>query len=128
MMRPAPQGGQPPQTANADEQRAEIGRILQRSWTSGDVSQDDRNYMAQVISARTGVPEDEAKKRVDASVQQVKQAVTATKDAADKARKAAAILAFLLGAASIVAAGAAYWAATAGGEQRDEAFRVTPVT
>jgi hypothetical protein len=122
MMRAAPQSGQP---GNADEQRAEIGRILSRSWTTGDVSQDDRNYIAQVIAARSGVPEDEAKKRVDTAVQQVKQAVTATKDAADKARKAAAILAFLLGAASIVAGGAAYWAATAGGEQRDEAFRVT---
>jgi hypothetical protein len=122
MMRSAPQTGQ---AGNADEQRAEIGRILSRSWTTGDVSQDDRNYIAQVIAARSGVPEDEAKKRVDTAVQQVKQAVTATKDAADKARKAAAILAFLLGAASIVAGGAAYWAATAGGEQRDEAFRVT---
>jgi hypothetical protein len=123
MMRSAPQGGQAAQAGNAEEQRAEIGRILSRSWTSGDLSQEDRNYMAQVIAARAGVPEDEAKKRVDAAVQKAKEAVTATKDAADKARKAAAILAFLLGAASICAAGAAYWAATAGGEQRDEAFR-----
>jgi hypothetical protein len=122
MMRAAPQAGQ---AGNDDEQRAEIGRILSRSWTTGDVSQDDRNYIAQVIATRAGVPEDEAKKRVDTAVQQVKQAVASTKDAADKARKAAAILAFLLGAASIVAGGAAYWAATAGGEQRDEAFRVT---
>jgi hypothetical protein len=123
MLRAAPQACQPTQPGRAEDDRAEFARILSRSWTSGDVNQDDRAYMAQMIAARAGVPEDEAKKRVDAAVQQMKEAVTAAKDAADKARKAAAILAFLLGAASICAAGAAYWAATAGGEQRDEAFR-----
>ncbi|MBN8956061.1 MAG: hypothetical protein J0H17_05680 [Rhizobiales bacterium] len=123
MMRSTPQAGQSTQAGRTEDDRAEVGRILSRSWTSGDVSQDDRNYLAQLIAARAGVPEDEAKKRVDTAVQQVKEAVTATKDAADKARKSAAILAFLLGAASICAAGAAYWAAGAGGEQRDEAFR-----
>ncbi|MGE0522476.1 MAG: hypothetical protein AB7O60_05475 [Variibacter sp.] len=123
MMRPTPQAGQSAPAGRTDDERAEIARILSRSWTSGDVSQDDRNYIAQIIAARAGVPEDEAKKRVDTAVQNVKEAVTAAKDAADKARKSAAILAFLLGAASICAAGAAYWAASAGGEQRDEAFR-----
>jgi hypothetical protein len=111
------------QGGRAENDRAEFLRIFQRSWATGDVSQDDRNYMAQVIAARAGIPEDEAKKRVDTAVQKAKDAAAAAKDAADKARKAAAILAFLLGAASIVAAGAAYWAATAGGEQRDEALR-----
>jgi hypothetical protein len=123
MMRSTPQAGQSTQAGRTEDGRAEVGRILSRSWTSGDVSQGDRNYLAQLIAARAGVPEDEAKTRVDTAVQQVKEAVTATKDAADKARKSAAILAFLLGAASICAAGAAYWAASAGGEQRDESFR-----
>ena len=119
----APQGSQPGQPGRAEDDRAEFVRIFQRSWASGEVSQDDRTYMAQAIAARTGVPEDQARSRVDAAVQQAKAAADAAKDAADKARKAAALLAFLLGAASICAAGAAYWAATAGGEQRDDALR-----
>jgi hypothetical protein len=46
--------------------------------------------------------------------------IESAKDVANKARKAAAGLAFLLGALSILSAGAAYWAATAGGRERDD--------
>ena len=62
---------------------------------------------------KPGIPPEEARKRVDATIEQAKQA-------ANTARKAAAGIAFLIGALSMFAAGAAYWAAMAGGRERDE--------
>jgi hypothetical protein len=109
MLRPA----QP--NANADP-RAEITRLLSTSAARGEVGNDDRAYLAKVVAARAGLPEEEARKRVDAAIEQAK-------DAANKARKAAAILAFLIGAASLFAAGAAYWGATMGGQHRNESLR-----
>jgi hypothetical protein len=112
MLRAGPQAtGQ----QRADDPRAEIGRILSASMARGEVTAEDRTYIARLVAARAGIPEDEARRRVDAAIEQAKQA-------ADKARKAAAILAFLIGAASLLAAGAAYWGATAGGQHRDEAI------
>ena len=49
---------------------------------------------------------------LDAAMQQAKSA-------ADKARKATAGIALLVGALSMLAAAAAYWAAMAGGRERD---------
>jgi hypothetical protein len=109
----------PAGAANNEDQRSAVSRILASSFLRGTVTEDDKTYLIQVVAARAGVNEDEARKRVDAAIAQVKQAAETAKAAADKARKAAAILAFLIGAASIISAGGAYWAATAGGEHRD---------
>jgi hypothetical protein len=99
--------------ANADP-RAEITRVLSASASRGEVTDEDRAYLARVVAARAGIPEDEARKRVDSAIEQAKAA-------ADKARKAAAILAFLIGATSLFSAGAACWGATMGGQNRREA-------
>ncbi len=105
--------------SNNEDQRSAITRILASSFLRGTVTEDDKTYLVRVAAARGGVNEEEARRKVDAAIAEVKAAAEAAKAAADKARKAAAILAFLLGAASIIAAGGAYWAATAGGEHRD---------
>lgn len=118
MLRAAPRPGEAP--TRGEDSRAEVVRIMTASLRRGDVSNEDRTYLAQVVAARAGIPEDEARRRVDATIDQAKQAMEQAKQAADKARKAAAILAFLLGAASLLAAGAAYWGATMGGQHRDE--------
>lgn len=116
MMRPGPQSALAP-GARPDDARAVVSRLMSSSvLTTGQISDEDRAYIARVVSAQAGVPEDEARRRVDATIEQAKQA-------ANQARKAAAILAFLIGATSIVSAGAAYWAATAGGAARDRALR-----
>src|SRR6478672_2951472 len=49
----------------------------------GDVSADDRAYAARVIAGRTGISQSEAEQRVN-------QTITQAKEAADKARAAAA--------------------------------------
>ena len=114
MLRPAPAAAGTPAAPAADP-RAEISRVLSVSWSRGEISGDDRAYLARLVASRTGIPEEEARRRVETAIEQAKQA-------ANQARKMAAILAFLIGAASILAAGAAWWGATAGGQHRDEAL------
>ena len=93
-------------------QRAEIGRIMAPVLTGGELSADDRTYVAQVISARTGLSQAEAEQRVSAAVQKAKVA-------ADDARKAAAKFALWLAASQLAGALAASLAATEGGVLRD---------
>lgn len=102
-------------TARGEDPRAEVTRIIATSTRSGSVSDADRTYLAQLVAARAGIAEDEARRRVDAAIEQAK-------DAANTARKMAALVAFLIGASSLLSAGAACWGATAGGRHRDEAL------
>ena len=111
MLRPS---GEAPAAGRQENPRAEIARLLSSSAvTRGDVSTSDRDYIATVVASEARIPQDEARKRVDATIESLKEA-------ANKARKITAGLAFLIGALSILAAGAAYWAAIAGGRERDE--------
>jgi hypothetical protein len=103
----------PAQPNQSSDPRAEVTRVLSSTMSRGEINNEDRAYLARIISARAGIPEDEARRRVDSAIEQAKQA-------ADRARKAAAILAFLIGAATLLSAGAAYWGATVGGEHRDQ--------
>jgi hypothetical protein len=113
MMRAAP--GDPATNAAAPrDSRAEIARVITtNALTRGEISNEDRDYVARLVAAETRLSPEEARKRVDTTIEQAKQA-------ADTARKAAAGIAFLIGALSMFAAGAAYWAAMAGGRERDE--------
>ena len=95
------------------DSRAEVARVITtNALTRGEISNEDRDYVARLVAAETRIPPEEARKRVDNTIEQAKQA-------ANTARKAAAGIAFLIGALSMFAAGAAYWAAMAGGRERD---------
>ncbi len=112
MLRPGPQGEGTP--ARVENPRGEIARVLGTGALSrGEIATEDRDYVARIVAAEARIPQDEARRRVDTAIEQGKRA-------ADAARKVAAAIAFLIGAVSILAAGAAYWAATAGGRRRDE--------
>lgn len=103
----------PAGTSAPRDSRAEIARIFSTSaLTRGEINNDDRNYVARLVAAEARIPPEEARKRVDAAIEQAKSA-------ADKARKATAGIALLIGALSMLAAAAAYWAAMAGGRERD---------
>ena len=116
----APPAGGPAATARAqtttavtgDDTRAEISRILASSVASGSLSTENRTYLAQLVSQRTGLPQQEAEKRVD-------EAVTAARTAADKARRAAILTGFVTAAGLIISLGAGWWAAVKGGDHRD---------
>jgi hypothetical protein len=92
---------------------AQIGRILARNVAARTVDPTDRSYLAREISARTGLAEADAQKRVD-------DTVATLKAQAETARKYGVLLAFMTAASLLVSGVAAWWAATAGGKHRDE--------
>lgn len=92
---------------------AQIGRILARNVAARTVDATDRSYLAREISARTGLAEADAQKRVD-------DTVATLKAQAETARKYGVLLAFMTAASLLISGVAAWWAATAGGKHRDE--------
>jgi hypothetical protein len=104
----------PPASQGAQNSNEEVGRIVSRSLTSsGGLSQADRTYVAQRVAQRTGLPQDQAERRVD-------EVITQAKNAADEARKAAAKLAMWIAAAMLCGALGATFAAAEGGRERDD--------
>lgn len=95
-----------------DAARAEVGRILARAATGRPVSEDDRTYAARVVAVQTGINDDVAYVRVDRAIVDVRQA-------ADTARKAGIIAAFIATASLAVSAAASMFAARKGGDHRD---------
>jgi hypothetical protein len=87
---------------------------------TGTVSDEDKAYLAQLVATNTGLPEDQAKARVDQVMTAVETAKQKALDAAETARKTAVIAAFLTAASLLVSAVGAYWAAMKGGRHRDE--------
>ena len=112
MLRPVTTDAQA--TVGNQNPQAEISRVISTSTlTRGEISPQDRDYVASIVAREARISQDEARKRVDTTVENAKEVT-------NKARKVTASLAFLIGALSILAAGAAYWAATAGGREREE--------
>jgi hypothetical protein len=104
---------QPAPNAPAQDVRAEAVRVLSRSMTDGELNPGDRVWLAQSISARTGLPQQDADRRVTEAINQAKAA-------ADKARKTGILLGFITAATLLVGAAAAWWGAGMGGKHRDE--------
>lgn len=95
------------------ETRAELGRILLPALRKGgEVRAADQTYAAKVVSARTGLSQQDAEKRVSNVIAQAKKA-------ADDARKTAASMALWFAAAMLAGAVASMLAATEGGLLRD---------
>ena len=115
-----PAGATPPQGDTVANARGEAGRILAASAVSGSVSDDDKAYLGQLVSQSTGLPDDQAKARVDQVLKAVDDAKAKAADAAEAARKTAVLAAFLTAASSLLSAVGAYWAAMKGGRHRDE--------
>jgi hypothetical protein len=99
-----------------EDSRKEVSRILVVGAARGDVAAEDRARIARLVSERTGMSQAEAQQRVDATLADAK---TKAKAAADKARKAGIISAFITIAGLLVGAAAAWWAASMGGRDRD---------
>ncbi|MDH2357047.1 hypothetical protein QCM80_41645 [Bradyrhizobium sp. SSUT112] len=99
---------------------AQASRILVASAAAGEVSADDKAYLAQLVAARTGLAQPEATARVDAVLAQVQAAKVKAQQAADTARKASATFALLGALSLIIGAFIASVAAALGGRQRDD--------
>jgi hypothetical protein len=101
-----------PQNAELTYARSEAARILLTSAGHSGITPEDRAYLSRLTANVTGLPAPEADKRVDAAIAQ-------TRDNISKARRSAVILAFMAGAAALIGAAVAWFAADAGGRHRD---------
>ncbi|MGI2032432.1 hypothetical protein ACRQ1B_08575 [Rhizobium panacihumi] len=99
---------------------AEVSRILVNGAVAGGVPEDDKAYLAAIVSARTGLEPEQARGRVDAVLQRIEAAKVSAQEAADKARKAAATTALVGAISLLVGAFISCAAAALGGRQRDE--------
>lgn len=99
---------------------AEVSRILLNGAVQGGVPENDKAYLAAIVSARTGLSPQESRNRVDAVLKRVDDAKVAAQVAADKARKAAATTALVGSLSLLVGAFISCAAAALGGRQRDE--------
>lgn len=132
----------------ADFQR-QAGGILSNLLSTGEISDADRTWLTNQVAARTGISQPDAQTRVNQTVDRVQAVRTQAQqkvdeaqkkiddlraetekaledakakavDAAEKARVAGILTAFLLAASALVSAAAAYIGAVHGGRHRDE--------
>lgn len=113
--------GTPPAGANdtSTNASAESARIFANAIRVGSLSADDARYLAQVIANRTGISQADAEVRVRNAYAQWEKGVATAKEAADKARKAAAYGALWLFISLLGGAFFASLAAIWGGKRRD---------
>ena len=103
--------------ANPADARGEVVRLFTQSFRNGgELKAADRDYTAKVVAARTGLSQQEAEKRVNEVVTQIKADV-------DAARKATASLTFWITASLLLGAFCASLAATEGGGLRDGTWK-----
>ena len=109
-----------PQTAIAQSAPAtelsEAGKIQAAALLTRmtAVSNDaDQAFLISEVSSKAGVPEAEARTRVE-------QTIVEMKTAADKARRFGIVLAFFTAVSLLLSAVSAWWAAVKGGEHRDQ--------
>lgn len=102
---------------------SEVTRIFMTSIQTGTLTSEDVKYVGQIVSNHTGLSQPDAEKRVSdayARIQtKLQDAEAATKDAANKARKASAYAALWIFVSLLGGAFVASLAATFGGRRRD---------
>lgn len=148
MVRPA-DGQAPVQPQDPAALQKQVGVILVNLVRTGEISDADKAVLRNLVAARSGLPPEqvdarvneavgkaqairaEAQKRIDEAKAQVERAKAEAQkqfdeakakaaDAAEKARIASILTAFLLAASALVAAAAATIGAVRGGRHRDE--------
>lgn len=95
-------------------------RILATSIANGEMSADDKSYLAALISARTGLAQADAEKRIDDTWTTVQKTKAKAQEAAEKARKTAATTTLLGALSLVIGAFIAAVSAILGGKLRDE--------
>ncbi len=104
--------------AGNNQSRAEAARVLAHALTQEQLGNDDRIYLAQLVSQRTGLSQDDAQLRVTNVTNQARDAV---KQGADKAANAGAYLSFWTFMSLLFGAVAAVLGGILGGESlRDD--------
>src|SRR5688572_19051512 len=105
-------------------QTAEVTRIFTNALASGKLPQEDSRYVAQVVSQRTGVSQQDAEKRVNEAFSQMQakkqELETKAREAADAARKASAAGSLWLFISLLIGAFVASLFGIYGGRARDD--------
>ena len=99
-------------TADLEYPRTEAARILLTTSSHRGMQPEDRAYLVRLTAANTGLAAADAERRVDEVAARAKENIS-------RARRSAVILAFTVGAAALLGAAAAWFAACAGGRVRD---------
>ena len=102
-----------PATSDDAPLRLEAGRLFAAALSRPEASGADAAYLAQLVSARTGLNSSDAQKRVSDTLTEARQA-------ADSLRRATAHLLLWIFLALLMGAFCASFAATIGGRQRDQ--------
>jgi len=117
---PAPAGA----AATAPSSRADlaqpVARVFAANLANPQLNAADRSYLVQLVMQQTGLPQADAEKRVDSAFTELKAAEQKARDAAEQARKATLIAAFLAAATLAIGCAAACAAASMGGRHRDD--------
>ena len=92
--------------------RAEAARILLTASGHSGIAEDYRTYLNRLVASRTGLAAPDAERRVS-------DVVVRARDNIARARKSTVMLAFMAGAAALLGAAAAWFAACFGGRHRD---------
>jgi len=104
-------------------QTAEVARIFLNTVRSGPLPAEDVRYVGQVVAQHTGLSQADAEKRVadvyTRAQTTLRDAETAARETADKARQASAYGALWVFISLLIGAFAASFAATYGGRRRD---------
>lgn len=121
-----------PAAVSDDAAHAAVARIFVQSMSNdGQLSPEDRTYLAQLVAQRTNLSQADAERRVDEvygkARQAVEQAKQAAKEAADTASTVAAWTALWMFVALLCGAFFASLAATFGGRRRDAVVYLEPV-
>lgn len=122
----APKGGAARNASGGspESSTAEVTRIFANAAAAGKLPEEDARYVAQVVAQRTGLSQQDAEKRVNETFKQIQakkeQVETAAREAADTARKAAAVAALWLFISLLMGAFVASLCAIYGGRRRDE--------
>jgi hypothetical protein len=113
----ASNGSAPANGMNSQGQRQQINRILLTALGPNGLSNDDRTYLAQIVSAQSGISQDDAQKKVDDVTNRAKAEAT---QAAETARKGAEYFAFWTFMSLLFGAVCATLGGILGGDLRDE--------
>ncbi|WP_376870481.1 hypothetical protein [Albirhodobacter sp. R86504] len=106
-------------TQGSAEAKADVAAILARSIATGEFSQEDQQYVANVVAAETQLDPATAQARVETAFADGLAAREEAIEAVDQTRIAGMIAAFVLAATMLISAAAAYFASVKGGMHRD---------
>jgi hypothetical protein len=105
--------------ASANDLRQETSRIFASAVANKELLATDRDYLTQIVAARTGLSTADAQKRVDEAIGELTRLEIEARKQLDAARKAAIVAGFLAAASLLAACAAACAGATLGGRHRD---------